>query len=997
MKKLILYCSLFLFTGIHLVSAQGRTITGKVTDESGETIPGVNILIKETSIGTVSDVNGNYEIDISSDESILVFSSVGYASQEIVVGVKNVIDISLVDDIQSLKEVVVIAYGETEKRKYTGSLTAVTSDDIAQIPLASPVAMLQGRSAGVLVEAGSGQPGAIGSVIIRGVGTFPDPSGNLNTGPLYVIDGIPSGNVSTLNPNDIESMSILKDGTATSLYGSRAAFGVVMITTKQGKVGKTKFTLNTQYGFDKITNQNGFRMMNAREYTDYYREAYLRMGGNPDDPNSGFYTPVNPEFDTNWIEEVTRSGKTQLHEIAASGGTEKVKHFTSFSYFDQEGVVKQTRFQRYTGRTNLSFAPTNKLQVDLNLMGSYVEEDLQFSEGGRSGIFSGAFNIAPTESPLAGSGDVNGLGYNFSLPSNAGHNPIASLAMNFNKRNRVRLFPTVRITLEPIQGLTIRSSGSIDYSTVKRNLFQSKFYFAETDNGRAELENDVGTVSNVSTTAAYDLGINENHDVNVMVGFELFRSTFAEEEFESTDFAFDGINNVSAGGTQLTPDYSFNSNTLVSYLSRVNYTYANKLFVDASFRRDGSSRFGPENRWGTFYAFGLGYNILEEPFLQSQNIFNALKLRASYGVVGSNANIGDFGWRSTYSAGGQFIVPPDGGGTGITNTGSRPSEPGNIRLKWETSKKINFGVDFAILNNRLSGTVDYYINKTNDLVGNRVISQTSGFSTIVDNVGEIENNGIEITLSSVNFENNDLKWTSDFNIAFNNNEILKLNSTSDSDTLEFARTVYIVGQPFGQWYLPQYAGVDIATGSSLYFTETGELTFDINRAHTTVSGNTSVNPDFFGSLNNTITYKGISLSALVYFKFGTDVYRGNLEDLSVPSGNNQAASNLRRWRQPGDITDVPRADDTGAQFDGPTTRWLEDASYIRLRNVNLSYLLPGSLTERIGLRNVTASVRAVNLVTFTKFRGFNPDTGSTESNNDYPLNRTITFGLSATF
>ena len=408
-----------------------------------------------------------------------------------------------------------------------------------------------------------------------------------------------------------------------------------------------------------------------------------------------------------------------------------------------------------------------------------------------------------------------------------------------------------------------------------------------------------------------------------------------------------------------------------------------------------SSRFGPDNRWGNFYAFGLGYRLIEESFLQNQNIFNDLKLRASYGVVGSDNNIGNFDWRQTYSAGGQFITPPDGGGTGVANPGSRPSEPGNNLLKWEQSTKLNFGIDFAALDNRLRGTVEYYNNTTDDLVGERIISQTSGFSQIVDNIGEIRNSGIEVDLSASVLRKGDFEWNAGFNITFNDNEIIQLNTSSDSDTATFERTVQIVGQPLGQWYLPQYAGVDIATGSSLYFTESGELTFDINNAFTTVSGNTALNPDFYGSLTNTFSYKGIRLSMLIYFKYGYDVYRANLQNLSLPSGNNQAASNLRRWRQPGDITDVPRANDTGAQFN--STRWLEDGSYIRLRNVSLSYDLPNSVFENWGFENVRVSARAVNLLTFTKFRGFNPDTGSFETSGDFPLNRTVTFGINASF
>lgn len=994
MRKRLLINVMLVLT-VLLLYAQ-RRVSGTVTDTYGLPLPGATVLIKGSITGVTTDIYGSFSLEVN-DKDVLVISFIGFLSQEIEVGTRTVIDVSLTEDAADLDEVVVVAYSETQKRKFTGSLTAISGDVIANIPQTSPISMMQGRSPGVLVEDGSGRPGSQGAIVIRGVSTYGD-----DTNPLYVIDGTPSENnvLNTLNPNDIESISILKDATATSLYGSRAAFGVVLITTKRGRIQKTKFNLNSQYGFDDIENPNGFRMMNAREYTDYYREAYMQNGENPDDPNSGFYLPPNPEFDTDWNDLVTRTGKTQLHELSANGGNENMQFFTSISYFDQEGIVEDTRFQRFTGRSNLNFIPHEKVEVNFNILGSYVTEDLQFgadfddlTPGGRSGIFSGSFNIAPVENVFAGPDDVNGLGFNFSIPSNAQHNPVASLAINSNEAVRTRIFPTLSLSFEPIEKLRLKTTGSIDHRVNRRESFQSKFYLAETDNGLSELENNIRNDINFNIIGTYDWDVNEKHKISPLVGFETYQFRATDEFFSSRDFAFDLIDNVAAGGIQLPPGYDYDAYNLVSFFSRINYEYNNKLFLDVSVRRDGSSRFGPDNRWGNFYAFGAGYRLIEESFLQSQIVFDDLKLRASYGVVGSDNNIGNFDWRQTYGAGGQFITPPDGGGTGVANPGSRPSEPGNNLLKWEESTKFNLGLDFAVLNNLVRGTVEYYHNTTNDLVGVRIISQTSGFDEIVDNIGEIKNSGVEIDLSASVLRNGDFEWNSGLNITFNDNEILQLNTSSDSDTAAFESTVQIVGQPLGQWYLPQYAGVDIATGSSLYYTDTGELTFDVNNALTTVSGNTALNPDFYGSFSNTFSYKGIQLSMLIYIKYGYEIYRTNLQDLSLPSGNNQAASNLRRWRQAGDITDVPKANDTGAQFN--STRWLEDGSYIRLRNVSLSYDLPKSLIGNWGFETIRVSARAVNLLTFTKFRGFNPDTGSFETNGDYPLNRTITFGINA--
>ena len=987
---LILLLSLWCF------DASGQSaVSGVVTSNTGETLPGVTVIVKSTNNGTTTNIDGQYGLSISEENPVLVFSSVGYEKREVEVSSRSIINVSLAESVESLDEVVVISYGATEKRKFTGSLSTVESQEISQIPQASPIQMMQGRASGVLVEDGNGQPGSMGSIIIRGVGTLQTGGGTRD--PLYVIDGTPTSSLSALNPNDIASISILKDASATSIYGSRASNGVVLITTKSGSIGGTKFTFNAQYGLSDIENPNNFRMMNATDYKNYYREAYALAGENPDNPSSGFYLPTNADsINTNWVDDVTRVGTTQLYELTMSNGTDKSNLFSSISYFDQEGVVIGTNFERFTGRINYSLAPTDNFKIDLNTLGAYTTEDLEFNQGGRSGIFSGAFNIAPAASPFATASTpdaLSGLGYNFNLPSNANHNPIASDAINFNRRSQVRIFPTLRLTYEPIENLTLASSASVDYRTRKRNLYQSKYYLAETDNGRAELEEEIFADANVNVTAKYDLAINDDHQLSPLIGFETYKSSYTNQESDSRDFAFDGVNNVALGGVPLSRDYLYNSNTLVSFFARLNYAFRNKLFLDATYRRDGSSRFGPENRWGGFYAFGAGYDLSGEPFMQSQSLLSTLKLRASYGIQGNNA-IGDFSWRNSYSSGGQFIVPPPGGGTGVPNAGSQPDTPGNERLKWEQTASFNVGVDFGMIDNRVTGTVEYYKRSSIDLLAPRLISQTSGFSQIIDNVGNVDNTGIEISLNSQNIQSGTFEWNTNFNISFNTNEIIELNG--NADTL-FAddRTVRITGQPLDQWYLFSYAGIDPATGSPTYTTQEGGVTSDINEAHRVISGQSSLTPDFYGALTNRFSYKGLSLSFMLYFKSGFEVYRENLQNLSLPSGNNQPASNLARWQQPGDQTDVPRADDQGAQFD--SDRWLEDGSYLRLRNVSLSYLIPDSASEKLGMSDISVSLRGVNVLTFTNFNGFNPDVGLYEEDNDYPLNRTITIGLSATF
>ena len=974
----------FLLLKTSLVFSQ-QTVKGTIiSKESNEPLIGVSILEKSTSNGTITDFDGNFEIETSGPEAILVISYTGYESQEISIGTNTQIQVLLAINSTLLDEVVVIAYGETAKRKFTGSLTSVSSKDIESIPQASAVQMLQGRAPGVYVNDGGGAPGTTGQIVIRGVGTL-----NGSSAPLYVIDGTPTDGLTNLNPNDIESISILKDASATSIYGSRAANGVVLITTKKGDIGKTKFKLSAQYGVSEFENRNNFRLLTADEYTSFYRGLAIDAGIDPDDNASGFYLPTNNLTNTDWVDAVTQTGTTQQYEFSASGGSEKSTHFLSASYFNQEGNIIGTDFERFTGRLNFSLSPIDKVSVDFRVLGSYQRESLKNRNGGRADQWSGAHSLSPLASIFADENTVlNGLGYNFDLPSNAGHNAVAASDINSNNANSIRIFPTLRLSYQPIDGLTLATSASIDWTFSRRDFFQSKFYLAETENGVSVLDQSTAYDRNFNATATYNFAIGEAHDFTALFGYELYQQSNTFTSASSQDFAFEDISNFAAGGQSNSDflDFGFDSEALSAFFGRLNYAFNNQLFVNASLRRDGSSKFGPDNRYGTFYAFGGGYNIIEQA--NNSKKINNLRVRASYGISGNDRGAGPFSWRATYSAGGTFVVP------GGTNVGSRPSGPGNNRLKWEQSENINLGIDFGLLSNRIIGSIDIYQRGSIDLVTDRLISRTGGFNSIIDNIGEVQNRGIELALSTINLQLNGFEWRSDFNITFNQNEIISLNGVSD--TLAEATTARIVGQPLGQWYLPQFAGVDPATGAALYETAEGGLTTDIANALVTVSGNTNNNPDYYGSFTNSFSYKGFSLSAMLYFRYGTKVYREFEQDLNTPGGNNLSATVLNAWKKPGDITNVPKASLLETDLNN-STRFLEDASYIRLRNVAVSYQLPEKLTNQWGLSNFQLSVRAINLFTWTEYNGYNPDTGSTEEDSDYPVNRTITFGLSTNF
>ncbi len=975
--------------------AQEITVRGNVqSGNDGSSLPGVNVSVKNTTLGTVTDLSGNYVLSNIPENSVILFSFLGFEDAEVPVNGEMVINVKLYESNEALEEVVVIGYGETTRKKFTGALTSLTSDQLQSAPHSSAVQSLQGKSAGVLITDSDGQPGSVGEMVIRGVGSI---SGS--SSPLYIIDGTPTNTLANFNPGDIESISILKDAAATSIYGSRAANGVVIITTKQGAKGETKVSLNAQYGISDLENPNNFGVMNSEEYVDYYRAAILNAGFDPDDPSSGYYMPVNlSEQNTDWVDEVTQTGVTQNYELSIQGGNSGSKHYVSLGYLDQKGIVKNTGFERYSGRVNYSFKITDKLNAKINALGAYAESQNRFrGGGGRSGQFSGAHNVAPTSAIYADENTVlSGAGYNFDLPSNANHNPVAAANINDEENKQVRIFPTLKIDFKPIENLTLSSQAALDWTYSEYTAYQSKYYLAETDNGLSTLDQSTDLDFNVYATAKYNVDFNENHKASVLVGAESYQESERFTTAGSKNFAFEGINNFAAGGETSTGfmDYDYSKVNLVSFFNRMDYSYKEKLFINTSLRRDGSSKFGSKNTWGTFYAVGAGYALSEEPFMKDQNIFQSLRLRGSYGIMGNDKAADTYDWRPLYNAGGTYVVPLEGGAGKGSNSGSRPSSPGNNFLKWEEIATLNFAVDFSVLKNRISGTVEWYNRNSIDLITQKYISHTSGFTYYDDNIGKVRNTGVEIALHSDNVKSKNFQWSTDFNITFNNNEIKKLNALSDS--IIGTQQANIVGRSLNEWYLPQYAGVDPLNGQNTYYTEDGGLTYEIGNAVKRSSGHSSVSPDYYGSFTNTFKYKGVSFSAMFYFKYGTKIYRNMLRSMSVTGGNNLPDELANYWKQPGDR--VPNAKPNVLVNDlNHSTKYLEDGSFIRLRELALTYSLPNMFTEKMGLSNVILGVKGTNLLTFTNYGGYNVETGSYESSRTYPAGRTVTFNISANF
>ncbi len=972
---------LLMVSSFFTVTAQ-QVIQGKVTNEKNEPLFGVTIVKEGTDTGTNTDFDGNYAINAAIGD-VLRFSYIGFATQRVSV-TTNILNVVLLEDLNELDEVVVVAFGTSTKKALTGALESIKTDEILKQPQTNFTNSLQGLAPGLQVLEGSGQPGEGAEFRIRGIGSL-----SAGNEPLIVVDGaVFNGGLSQLNPADIESVNVLKDASAASIYGSRAANGVVLITTKIGDGQKTTFSISTEVGFTTNTNPNNFRVMNTAEYVEYYREAMINSGIDPDDSTTGFYLPIVQAFDTNWVDEAFQTGSFKKYDFSARGGNEKTSFFTSLGYTDQKGTIIGTDFERITGTLNVKHKANDKFDYGAKIQLNYRTTNDLISDGGRSGQLSGAFNTAPTESIFA-TADTNpafvGAGYNFDIPSNAQHNPVASAALNRNS-NEVWSFNT---NLNLGYNFTPSLRGEVlanyyYYSTTEKEQV-GKLYKAETEGGNSTENRLNGNTFNFIGSLAYHKKIAEDHSIGLKAGFETTRERFSELGVDANDFVFANLNDVGLGIGEFQPNdisSDFDALNVAGFFGRLNYAYKDKIFIEGSLRRDGASNFGEDNRWGTFGAVGLSYVVSDDLFPNSKWV-NNLKLRASYGTSGNN-NIDNFLWRDLYRLGVDYALSP----TDILG-GATISTPANPNLQWEKNQQLDIGIDFGLFNNRLSGTLEYFRRNSLDLLFDLPLSLTTGFEAqTINSDAELLNTGYEASLTAYILRSEDFYWRTDANIAFYDQEIVSI-----PDEVVFSERIWQEGGRSDNWYLQRYQGVDPATGNALYLDAEGNTTpdFDGNESRVVVGQTT---PDTYGSVTNTFKYKGLSLSFMVYFSQGSEGYFDLGEELNTDGANfsaNQWAIALNRWQQPGDITDVPRALINNPNGGLTSTRFLYDESYVRLQNVSLGYTLPSDLVNSLGMSNISFKLSGQNLWVHTDFPGYDPTSEA------YPLPRTITFGANLSF
>ncbi|GAB2602019.1 SusC/RagA family TonB-linked outer membrane protein [Spirosoma areae] len=986
---LVVWSSIFSTVAL---AQQERRVTGKVTSaEDGSPLPGVSVVAKGTTKGTQTDADGSYTLALPANIGTLVYSFVGVTTQEVNIGNRSTVNVTLSNDSRSLDEVVVTGYGSQSKRNLTGNIARVASRDIENVPVPSVEQAIQGKVAGVQITSLNGKVGQGLQIRVRG-----NSSVTASSQPLYVVDGIPitSGDQSSttaptnpiadLNPNDIESLEILKDASASAIYGSRASNGVVLITTKKGRVGKTTFEASAYMGSSKPTHVKEF--INTQQYVELFEEARansvaLKLIGTTATSLQSRFTRYaagdragwegpTPKYNTDWQQEAYQDAPSKQFDLSARGGDAKTRFFVSGQYFDQSGIIIKNRFRRLSGRVNLDHSATEKLTIGVNLNVAHSKNDRVSNDN----AFSTPMQIValPPLHPVIDP-RTNQISGDYTLY----YNPLLNRDFAALQARVYRVFGSAYADYKLLPGLSFRTEFGTDILSQQEDEYYGRETARNTGAPNGLGSNSFRQVVNNTTNNYFSFGrtFAEKHDIDATLGmsYQESRSNFnsvTAQQFPSNAYKqiVSGAKITAGRGTETR--FSF-----LSYFARANYRFNNRYLVGVSGRIDGSSRFGVNNKYGFFPAASVGWILTEESFMKSLPVLSLLKLRASYGLTG-NAEIDNFGSLALYSA--ESAVGQSAGYAGIP--GQTPNQLANPDLTWEKTLQTDIGLEFGLLSNRISGEIDYYVKNTTGLLLNVNVPGSSGFRTQLRNVGKMENKGVEVVLNSNNVVGA-FKWNTSFNIAYNTNKVTDLGGTTiNGSFLNRAQE----GQPLGVFVGPEYAGVDVQNGDALYYLNNERpdgsrdrtTTNDYNAAEFVPLGNPS--PKFIGGITNTFSFKGVDLSALFSGQSGNYIYNGGgkFQSANADFYDNQTTDQLNRWRKPGDVTNVPQARLLGGNGTGESSRYLSKGDYVRLRTVTLGYSLPTTLVNRIKLSRVRLYVTGQNLLTFTDYNGWDPEVNS---------------------
>ncbi len=1032
MRRIRTLCLLSFFGLLAFPALAQTPISGTVTGLDGEPLIGANILIRETNTGTITDIDGSFELTVDDPASaVLLVSYTGFQSAVVPVAGQTFLRITLEESYEILEQVVVVGYGTIKRSDVSTAISSLDGEDIQQLPVASVEGALQGRMAGVQISSVSGQPGAGMNVRIRGATSI-----SASNKPLFVVDGIPMlsednsslftggyefNSLADLDPNDIESIEVLKDAAAAAIYGSRGANGVVMITTKRGKAGEGRVELDVYTGRQAPTKV--IDMMDSRQFITMMNEAAANDGlpgdwfSNPDYGNF-IGDPDDPDLqNTDWYGEILRhNAPISNYSLSASGGNERTTFYVGGSYFTQDGILKGTDFERYSGRINLDYQVNDMFKVGSNAMLSRSRSNSVIGDNSLYGAMINALAADPTMPVFEEDGSYASPFSYYSWW--AYENPRRATDIYERLTTSNRALGTVFGELTPIPNLVIRSSFSIDYQFLKDELF----YPSNTQDAMDAGVDGEGQYSSAESftwlnenTVTYSATVNDVHNLSILGGItfqesskgyvDIFGQNFPNDQLGVLDLAAD-ITSASTNGS---------SWGLTSFIGRVNYNFNNRYYLTASVRADGSSRFGEEKRYGVFPSAAVSWRITEEPWLPSGNFLYDLKLRGSWGLTGNQDGINDFAARALWASDQAY------NGKG----GTAPSRMGNSDLGWESTAQWDIGLDASLFDGRLNFTFDYFEKRTTNLLLDSNVPGYTGFTTVTRNVGEVSNKGLEFALSGVIISNpQGFRWSANFNIATIQNKVEKLQQNPEI----FSNYILSEGSPISTFFLIPFEGVDPETGNSMYT----DLNDDgvINSDDAVIIDDRTVWPDFFGGFTNSFSYKGFDLSVFLQFSKGNYVWnhsRYAQEQVGwsfdyggfyVPYGSNTIRVEENRWRQPGDDTDIPRAslgyvfDEDGnvveelpPNWQEDSDQWLEDASYLRVKTVDFGYNLPRTLISRLGLQSLRLYFRGQNLFTVTDYLGVDPEVGSNGSDvrfqgEDYGglgQARSYIFGLKAGF
>ncbi len=1009
------------------------TVQGTVTDDKGETLPGVSIVLKGAQKGASTDADGHYKIDVPNASSTLVFSFVGYMPQEANVGNRTTLDIVMKTDNKTLDEIVVIGYGSIEKKDLTGSIASVNSKTIQELAVPRVDQALMGKIAGVQVKPVSGEPGAAPQIRIRGIGSI-----SAGGGPLYVVDGFPISSIQTLNPNDVETIDVLKDASATAIYGSRGSNGVVIINTKRGKSGKAVINFNYQLGFQRIAKRPVYQagMEEAQHYLDGVRNRNLDEGNDVSGLPTAWKSPVpqtivdvlSGKITTNEdpLDAILRTAAQHQYQLSATGGSENIRYALSGEFLNQDGIILNSNFKRYSFRANIDAKLTPKLSLKVNFNPTYTDktnvggagaEDLTtYSDNTNNPLYNAI--VIPTYQSLLNS---DGSYYPFGNGLDAvvtSKNPLALANEVKGKQKGFGFLGNTFLEYAILNNLKVNVMLGINLMNIKGSYFKPQLpaFLNELASGTDNASMRLNWIT--ETTVNYTKNVGK-HNFAGLVGYTTQRETFESNTLTSNRYPNNLVPTLSAvsglltGGSSNIAEWS-----LVSYLSRINYNYNSKYYATASVRTDGSSRFGSENKYGLFPSLALAWRVSDENFMKDFRFLNELKVRASYGKTGNN-NIGNYDQLATINYE-KYVL----GNSGIG--GYSAGRLGNSALTWETQQQVNAGIDVSFLNNRIAVTIDHFRSKNTDLLLNVNVPDITGFNTALKNIGEVKNNGWEFAVNTVNIEGK-FRWQTSLNFSTYKNQVTKLGPSGDP--IISGGNITMIGQPVGMFYgwltngifmtkadldkgpLWNPGGRDASRVGDVRFVDVsgpnGTPDGIINSFDRTVMG--SPYPKFFYGMTNNFSYKNFTLSVSLQGVQGNDVLALSRE---------QSANDRARFRQyafmnnywkseadPGNGYSVRPNDVPTGNFRGTySQRWLDDGSYLRINNIAFGYSLPETIAKKLTFSAIRLSFTANNPFLFTKYIGFNPDVSRTDSpltpgneRYDYPTAKSIIFGINLGF